>query len=62
MRVLQREESLHIRMKSFNILENRFQHGKSTETKMDLHGICVSAISVIIQYDFENGRPHFSVR
>ncbi|KAL7530043.1 hypothetical protein ACHAXR_005821 [Thalassiosira sp. AJA248-18] len=60
-RVKNRQESLFIRMKSFNILGNRFRHGKSTENKMELHGVVVGAITVIVQYDFENGRPPFQV-
>ena len=61
-RVKNREESLHIRLKAYNILENRFRHGKSTEDKMELHGVVVTAITVITQYDFENGRPPFEVQ
>ena len=61
-RMKNRQESLHIRLRAFNILENRFRHGKGTEDKMELHGVCVSAISVIVQYDFHNGRPPFQVR
>ena len=61
-RVKQREETLHTRFKSYNILEHRFRHGKTTELKMELHGICVSAITVITQYDFDNGRPPFQIR
>ena len=61
-RVKQREETLHTRYKSYNILANRFRHGKTTEEKMELHGICVGAITVITQYDFENGRPPFQIR
>jgi hypothetical protein len=61
-RVKNRQESLHIRLKAFNLLGNRFRHGKSTEDKMELHGICTAAITVIVQYDFETGRPPFQVR
>ena len=61
-RVKNRQESLFIRLKSFNILSNRFRHGKNTRDKMKLHGLVVGAITVIVQYDFENGRPLFSVR
>ena len=61
-RVKQREETLHTRFKSYNILENRFRHGKTTKEKMELHGICVAAITVMTQYDFDNGRPPFQIR
>ena len=61
-RVKNRQESLHIRLQAFNILENRFRHGKSTEDKKELHGLCVSAIIVMVQYDFETTRPPFMVR
>ena len=61
-RVKNRQESLHIRLKAFNLLGNRFRHGNSTKNKMELHGICTAAITVIVQYDFETGRPPFQVR
>lgn len=61
-RVKNRQESLHIRLQAFNVLENRFRHGKSTEDKKELHGLCVSAILVMVQYDFETTRPPFMVR
>ena len=61
-RVKNRQESLHVRLRAFNILENRFRHGKGTDDKIDLHGVCVSAITVIVQYDFQHGRPPFQVR
>ncbi|KAL7541847.1 hypothetical protein ACHAWF_007034 [Thalassiosira exigua] len=61
-RAKNREETLHTRFKSWNILSNRFRHGKGTQKKKDLHGQCVTAIAVITQYDYENGRPPFEVR
>ena len=61
-RVLQREESLHNRMKGHKILGTRFRHGVDSDDKMNFHGLCVSAISVMIQYDFETGRPPMQVR
>jgi len=60
-RVKNREETLHTRLKSFKILENRFRHGRDTEEKMALHGACVEGIAVMVQYDYEK-RPPFQVR
>ena len=56
------EETLHTRFKSWNVLQVRFRHGKGTKERFDLHGDCVTAIAVITQYDFENGRTPFEVR
>jgi hypothetical protein len=61
-RVKDREESLHIRLRAYNVLENRFRHGSGTEDKQELHGACVGAITVMTQYDFHNGRPPFQPR
>ena len=61
-RVLQREESLHVRMKAHGVLEHRFRHGVDSDDKMEFHGLCVRAVAVMIQYDYENGRPPFQVR
>ena len=58
-RIKQREETPHSRLKSWNILANRFRHGSSTKNKMELHGDVVTSIVVITQYDYENGRPPF---
>ena len=57
-----REETLHTRFKSWNILEMRFRHGHGTHERMELHGHVMSAIAVITQYDFENGHPPFEIR
>ena len=59
--VLARQETLHTRLKNFNILGQRFRHGKSTSHKMELHKMAVEAVCVIIQYDYENGHPPFDV-
>ena len=56
-----RQETFHTRLKSFNILGNRFRHGKNTQEKMTLHKMAVEAISTIVQYDFENGHPPFDM-
>ena len=61
-RILQREETLHVRMKAFNVLGTRFRHGKNTADKMEFHGHCFKAVTVLIQYDYENDRPPFQVR
>ena len=60
-RAKNRQESLHTRLKSFNCLYHRFRHGKSTQNKMDLHQMCVDAVSVIVQFDMENGNPIFDL-
>jgi hypothetical protein len=59
-RVKNREETLHTRLKSFNVLGGRFRHGKNTEDKMALHGVCVEGIAVMVQYDYDK-RPPFQV-
>ena len=56
-----RQETLHTRLKSFNILGHRFRHGKNTQEKMKLHKMAVEATCVLIQYDFENGHPPFDM-
>ncbi|KAL7544298.1 hypothetical protein ACHAWF_007685 [Thalassiosira exigua] len=60
-RVLARQETLHTRLKSFNIVGHRFRHGNSTEKRYELHKMALDAVSVIIQYDYENGHPPFDV-
>ena len=59
--VLARQESHHTNLKNFNILGHRFRHGKSTEHKRSLHKMAVEAVSVILQYHYENGNPPFDV-
>ena len=56
-----RQETLHTRLKSLNILYHRFRHGESTEEKMALHKMAVEAISTLVQYDYENGHPPFDM-
>lgn len=58
-RAKNRQESLHTRLKSFNVLSGCFRHGKGTESKLELHKTCVEAVCVIVQYDMENGSPVF---
>ena len=56
-----RQETLHTKLKSFNILGQRFRHGKNTEEKMALHKMAVEALCVVVQYDYENGHPPFDM-
>ena len=57
-----RQETMHTRLKSFNILRHRFRHGRGTEEKMALHKAVVEALCVVVQYDYENGHPPFDMR
>ena len=60
-RAKNRQETFHWRLKSFNILGHRFRHGKSTQSRMDLHKMAVELVAGIVQYDYENGHPPFDV-
>ena len=60
-RVLARQETMHTRLKNFNILCHRFRHGKNTQHRFKLHKMAVEAVCVLIQYDYENGHPPFDV-
>ncbi|EJK49115.1 hypothetical protein THAOC_32038 [Thalassiosira oceanica] len=61
-RAKNRQESLHSRIKSFNILKQRFRHGrKGTDDKLDLHRTCVEAVCVLVQYDMDCGNPVFDL-
>lgn len=60
-RAKNRQETFHWRLKSFNILGQRFRHGKNTQHKLDLHKMAVEAVAGIVQYDYENGHPPFDV-
>ena len=42
-RCLTRQETLHIRLKFFNIIGHRFRHGLSTEHRMTMHKMAVEA-------------------
>ena len=42
-RCLARQETLHARLKFFNILGNRFRHGTSVKERMSLHQMAVEA-------------------
>lgn len=61
-RAKNRQETFHWRLKAFNVLGQRFRHGKNTEHKMSLHKMAVEAVAVIVQYDYENGHQPFDVR
>ena len=56
-----RKDSLHIRLKAFNILKNCFRDIKTTKDNMELHGVCVATKTVIVQYGYEDRRPPFQV-
>lgn len=58
---MNRQESLHIRLKSFNVLKSHFQHGQGTQSKMAHHKICVEAVCVTVQYSLENGNTQFEL-
>jgi hypothetical protein len=60
-RAKNRQETFHTRLKSFNILGNRFRHGANTDDKLRLHRMAVYAVAGIIQFDYENKRPPFGV-
>ena len=59
--VLARQETLHTLIKNFNILGQRFRHGKSKDHTKQLHKMAVEAVCVIIQYGYKNGHPPFDV-
>jgi len=54
-RVRARHENFNARLKSFDILDNRFRHG------IDRHKSVFEAVCVVCQYDMENGHPLFDV-
>ena len=60
-RAKSRQESLYTRMTYFKILVEAFRHGAGTKDKMERHNAVVEAICVMIQYDFEHGRPPFEL-
>ena len=47
-------ENYHHRLKEFAVLGSSFRHGKSTETKMAMHQMCVEAICSIVQFDLQH--------
>ena len=53
-RVKSRQETFFSRMKSFNVLKNRFRHGKrGTKDKMERHKHCFESVAVLLAYDIE---------
>lgn len=50
-----RQESINARLKSFNILRNRFRHG------LTKHQQVVHAVAVLVCFNIENGSPLFNV-
>ena len=56
-----RQETFHLRLKSFNILGHRFRHGVNPEDRMRLHKMAVEAVAGIVEYDYDNGHPPFDI-
>ena len=48
-----RQESYHWRLKTYEVLRAAFRHGTSTKDKILLHGSCMEAVVVIVQYDMK---------
>mmetsp|Transcript_9632 Transcript_9632/g.14697 ORF Transcript_9632/g.14697 Transcript_9632/m.14697 type:complete len:147 (-) Transcript_9632:503-943(-) len=60
-RVRSRQETFFSRVKSFNIMKNRFRHGKcGTKDKMIRHKHCFESVVVLLAYDIEHN-PLFDV-
>jgi hypothetical protein len=57
-----RGETLFKRLKSFAILRDRFHYGRGKVQRMAYHKMCSDACAVIVQYDYENGHPPFTVQ
>lgn len=55
-RALNRQETYHWRLEGYDILKQRFRHGKSSEDKMKLHKMAVEMVAVIVHYDLSTGR------
>ena len=62
-RAKSRQEVFHSRLKRFNNLKYKFRHGKKgrAQAKIDLHKSVVESVAVLIQYDYDNGNPPFSM-
>mmetsp|Transcript_12004 Transcript_12004/g.24215 ORF Transcript_12004/g.24215 Transcript_12004/m.24215 type:complete len:178 (+) Transcript_12004:65-598(+) len=53
-RVKSRQETFFSRVKSFNVMKNRFRHGKrGTKDKMNRHKLCFESVVVLLAYDIE---------
>ena len=61
-----RQETTNTRYKNFCILGTSFRHkGKrssGSKEKIKLHGLVLDSISVVLQYDLENGNPLFDMQ
>jgi hypothetical protein len=56
-RAKSRQETINTRLKFFNVLGDRFRHGKGAENGLRVHQTCFEAVCVLVQYDMENGHP-----
>ena len=60
-----RQETINTRYKNFRILGTSFRHKGEKATgskgKIELHGLVFDAITVVLQYDLENGNPLFDM-
>ena len=61
-----RQETINTRYKNFRILGTSFRHkgekATGSKEKIELHGLLVfDAITVVLQYDLENGNPLFDM-
>jgi len=52
-RALNRQETYHWRLEGYDILKQRFRHGKSTANRMELHKMAVEMVAVIVHYDLK---------
>jgi hypothetical protein len=59
--VSSRQETFFIGLKDWRILKHHFAFGRGTKERVDMHKMVVEAITVIRQYDYENGHPPFEV-
>lgn len=60
-RAKSRQETVNTRLKFFEVIGGRFRHGKGAKDKLKLHQMCFDAVSVLVQYDMENGHPLFEI-
>ncbi len=60
-RVCSCQETFFKGLKDWRILRHHFAYGKGTKERTEMHKMVVEAISVICQYDYENGHPPFEV-
>ncbi len=60
-RVRSHQETIFKRLKDWRILKHHFAYVKGTKERKEMHKMVVEAITVICQYDYENGHPPFEV-